>query len=147
MADDGFSQHDFGLSAHELAESMRRRSYAVVRLPRDAADAVRALLEEVFMSNSVDLVLNGHIHSSQRTGALYNYSCVEDGPVYIISGSSGAMLEPDTIDDPTNLVRFYNGESCGFYVVSIANATHMRLTWTRNVDGAVLDDAWVVRQR
>lgn len=66
--------------------------------------------------------------------------------MYLISGSSGAMLEPYPIHDPQQLVQFYDGASCGFYVVSIANATHMRLTWTRNSDGQVRDDAWVVKQ-
>jgi isopenicillin N synthase-like dioxygenase len=45
MTDDS-DEREFGIDEDELAASMRLRSYAVVRLPRDAADAVRALLEE-----------------------------------------------------------------------------------------------------
>lgn len=79
----------------------------------------------------------GHVHNSQRTCQVYNYSCTPGAPVYIISGSAGAMLEPYPIDDPHSIVEFYNGRSCGFYVVSIANASHLRLQWSRNNDSAV----------
>jgi hypothetical protein len=130
-----------------LVVSFHRMVYSLTGSEQDQQDGFRALLEPVLYKYNVDLVMNGHLHSSQRTCALYNYTCDENGPVYIISGSSGAMLEPSSVNDPTNLVQFYNDRSCGFYVVAIANSTHARLTWTRNSDGEVMDDAWVVRRR
>ena len=66
---------------------------------------------------------------------------------YIISGSAGAMLEPTAVNNKTGLVAWSGVGSCGFYVVDALNCTHMRLTWTRNNDSAVLDDTWVVRNR
>jgi acid phosphatase type 7 len=124
-----------------------REMYSLTGSEQAQQDGFRALLEPVFMRHGVDLVFNGHLHSSQRTCPTFNYTCQPAGtaPVYIISGSSGAMLEPSTLSDPNHLVQFYNDRSCGYYVVSVANATHARLQWSRNSDGAVLDDAWVVR--
>jgi hypothetical protein len=130
-----------------VAVSLHRMMYSLTGSEQAQQDGFRALLEGVLNEYGVDLVMSGHLHSSQRTCAVFNYSCSDAAPVYIISGSSGAMLEPSSVNDPTNLVQFYNDRSCGFYVVAIANATHARLTWTRNSDGAVLDDAWVVRER
>jgi hypothetical protein len=63
------------------------------------------------------------------------------------SGSAGAMLEPTAVNNKTGLVAWSGVGSCGFYVVDALNCTHMRLTWTRNNDSAVLDDTWVVRNR
>ena len=130
-----------------LIVSFHRMVYSLTGSEQAQQDGFRSLVEDVFMKNHVDLVMNGHIHSSQRTCAVYNYTCKEDAPVYIISGSSGAMLERSTLNDPNELVQFYNDQSCGFYVVKIANSTHMHLEWSRNSDGVILDDAWVVRVR
>lgn len=130
-----------------LVVSLHRMMYSLTGSELEQQEGFRALLEDVLVRHSVDLVMSGHVHNSQRTCALVNYTCNEKGPVYIISGSAGAMLENYPIHDPNGLVQFYNGESCGFYVVSISNATHARLTWTRNSDGRALDDAWVVRAR
>ena len=57
------------------------------------------------------------------------------------------MLGPYPVDNSTGVVRFSNIRSTGIYYVVIANSSHARLTWTRNNDSAVLDDAWVVRPR
>ena len=128
-----------------LVVSLHRMMYSLTGSEQPQQDGFRALLEDVFARARVDLVMMGHIHSSQRTCAVYNSTCTPGAPVYIISGSAGAMLEPYPLDDPRGLVQFYDGASCGSYVVSIANSTHMRLTWTRNSDGAVRDDAWLVK--
>ena len=66
-------------------------------------------------------------------------------PVYLIVGSSGAMLEPYPLNDPNQLVAFYHADSCGLYYVDIANSTHMHLQWVQNSDAQVLDDAWLVK--
>ena len=125
--------------------SQHREMYSLTGAEQAQQDGFRALLEDVFRRHAVDLVMMGHIHQTSRTCPVYNYTCTRGAPVYLISGSAGAMLEPDPIHDPTHVVEFHNGASCGFYVVSIANATHMRLQWSRNKDGLVLDDAWVVK--
>lgn len=130
-----------------LVVTFHREVYSLTGAESAQQAGFLALLEPVLMRHSVDLVANGHLHSSQRTCAVFNYTCTPGAPVYLISGSSGAMLEVAPIDDPTGLVQFYNDRSCGHYLVSIANATHARLTWVRNNDSAVLDDAWVVRER
>ena len=119
--------------------------YSLTGSEQAQQDGYRAILEGVFARHQVDLVMNGHVHNSQRTCPLFNYTCTAGAPVYIISGSAGAMLENYPVSDPNGLVQFYNGDSCGFYTVAIANSTHARLTWTRNSDGQALDDAWIVK--
>jgi hypothetical protein len=130
-----------------LVVTFHREVYSLTGDEQPLQDGYLAWVEELFFQFKVDAVFNGHIHSSQRTCELYKYKCTPGAPVYLISGSSGAMLEPYPLDDPNKLVQFYNGVSCGFYMVSIANRSHMRLTWTRNNDSAVLDDSWIVRDR
>ena len=130
-----------------LIVSLHREMYSLTGAEQAQQDGFRALLEPVLAKYRVDLVMMGHIHQSQRTCALFNYSCVADGPVYIISGSAGAMLEPYAVRDPAGLVEFQEPGACGLYYVAIANRSHMRLTWVRNNDTAVRDDAWVVRAR
>jgi hypothetical protein len=130
-----------------LIVSFHRMVYSLTGSEQAQQDGYISLVEDVFMEYHVDLVMNGHIHSSQRTCAVYNYTCTPNAPVYIISGSSGAMLTRSPLNDPNELVQFYNDQYCGFYVVKIANSTHMHLEWTRNSDGLILDDAWVVRVR
>ena len=128
-------------------KAQHREMYSLTGSEQAQQDGFRAILEPVFRRFAVDLVMMGHLHSSQRTCEVFNNTCSAGAPVYIISGSSGAMLEPYPINDPAGLVQFYDGDSCGFYIVAIANRSHMRLTWTRNNDSAIKDDAWVVRQR
>ena len=58
------------------------------------AQHMRAELESLFLSAGVNLVLNGHQHSYERSCAVFNTSCVESGkaPVYLIIGTAGAPL-------------------------------------------------------
>lgn len=125
--------------------SQHRQMYSLTGSEQEQMDGFLALLEEPLNRHGVDLVMMGHLHSSQRTCAVYNYTCTPGAPVYIISGSSGAMLEPYPLDDPNHLVQFYDGESCGFYYVSIKNRTHLNLQWVRNNDSSILDDHWMIK--
>ena len=128
-----------------LVVTFHREVYSLTGAEQPLQDGYLAWMEDLFYEYKVDLVANGHIHQSQRTLPVYKYKVTEDAPVYIISGSAGAMLEPYAADNNTGLVAWNGVGSCGFYVADALNCTHMRLTWTRNNDSAVLDDAWVVR--
>ena len=130
-----------------LVVTFHREVYSLTGAEQPLQDGYLAWMEDLFYKYKVDLVANGHIHQSQRTPPVYKYKVTEDAPVYIISGSAGAMLEPTAVNNKTGLVAWSGVGSCGFYVVDALNCTHMRLTWTRNNDSAVLDDAWVVRNR
>ena len=130
-----------------LVVTFHREVYSLTGDEQPLQDGYLAWMEELFYSYKVDIVANGHIHQSQRTFPVYNYSRVEDAPVYIISGSAGAMLEPYAADNSTGLVAWNGLGSCGFYVVDCVNETHAHLQWARNNDSAILDDAWVVRAR
>ena len=130
-----------------LVVTFHREVYSLTGDEQALQDGYLAWMEDLFFAHKVDLVANGHIHQSQRTFPVYKYKRVDDAPVYVVSGSAGAMLEPYAADNSTGLVAWNGLGACGFYVVDCVNATHMRLTWSRNNDSAVLDDAWVVRQR
>ncbi len=125
--------------------SMHREMYSLTGSEQSMQDGFRAELEPVFARHAVDLVMMGHLHSSQRTCQVLNNSCTPGAPVYIISGSSGAMLEPYPLSDPNKLVRFYEPDSCGIYWVAIKNSSHLQLQWVRNNDTAVRDEAWIVK--
>jgi hypothetical protein len=129
-----------------LVVTFHREVYSFTGDEQPLQDGYLAWLEDTLYQHRVDLVANGHIHQSQRTFPVYRHAAVQDAPVYIISGSAGAMLEPYAADNSTGLVAFNGLGACGLYVVDCVNATHMRLTWSRNNDSAVLDDAWVVRE-
>jgi hypothetical protein len=130
-----------------LVVTFHREVYSLTGDEQPLQDGYLAWMEDLFYSFKVDLVFNGHIHQSQRTFPVYNYTRRDDAPVYIISGSAGAMLEPSPAENSTGLVAWSGLGSCGFYVVDCLNETHARLMWSRNNDSAILDDAWVVRSR
>jgi len=67
-----------------------------------------ATLEPLFKRYKVDLVLTGHVHNSLRTCSVFNWTCTPGAPVYIVSGSSGALLEDYSLNDPNGLVQWYN---------------------------------------
>jgi hypothetical protein len=108
-----------------------------------------ANLEPLFMQFGVDLVMMGHIHNTMRSCAIYNWTCVEDGrraPVYVVSGSSGALLEAYGLDpDWKHLVEFYDEVRTGFHVISALNHTTLRIRWISNADGSVADESYIVR--
>ena len=130
-----------------LVVTFHREVYSLTGDEQALQDGYLAWIEELLYAYKVDVVFNGHIHQSQRTFPVYNYTRFDDAPVYVISGSAGAMLEPYAPDNSTGLVAWSGLGSCGFYLVNAANRTHMHLEWSRNNDSAVLDDAWIVRPR
>ena len=138
-------QHCVTLPPPPPPSTHTRLRYSLTGDEQAVQDGYLAWVEELFYAYKVDLVCNGHIHQSQRTFPVYKYARVEDAPVYIISGSAGAMLEPYAADNSTGLVAWNGLGACGLYIVDCVNTTHMRLTWMRNNDSAVLDDAYVLR--
>lgn len=127
--------------------SQHRQMYSLTHSEQEQMDGFLALVEPTLNRYGVDIVMMGHLHSSQRTCPVFQYKCTAGAPIYLISGSSGAMLEPYPLDDPNGLVEFYHPNSTGLYYIAIENRTHASLKWVQNLDGAVLDDAWVVRER
>ena len=125
--------------------SLHRQMYSMTGSEQAQMDGFLALVEEPLNRHGVDLVLMGHLHSTQRTWPVRQYKRTPGAPVYLIVGSSGAMLEPYPLNDPNKLVAFYHADSCGLYYVDIANSTHMHLQWVQNSDAQVLDDAWLVK--
>jgi hypothetical protein len=46
-------------------------------------------LETLLYHHGVHLGLYGHFHSYQRTCAMYNNACVDDGIVHVVAGTAG----------------------------------------------------------
>jgi hypothetical protein len=124
------------------------------------AAAMREAMEDLFMERGVNLVVSGHDHAYLRTHPMYRSERQLDGraPVYWTLGAGGnreghsagyVRPEPEPWVATRSLADF------GFGSLLLANATHARLTWTRDGAGgvgrnggldemAVDDDVWIV---
>ena len=61
---------------------------------------LRDNIEPLFREYQVNVVLQGHQHSYERTCKLYQSQCTEDntGPVYVTLGTAGTSLETSGFD-------------------------------------------------
>ena len=64
-------------------------------------------LEDLLYFYRVDLAIYGHYHSYQRTCAVYNQSCVEDGIVHIVVGTAGFGIDDSGQFIDTQWNEFY----------------------------------------
>ena len=132
-----------------LVVTQHREMYHAARDELPVQLGYIANLEPLFMEFGVDLVMMGHIHNTLRSGAIFNWTCVDAGrkaPVYVISGSSGALLEPYGLDPAfAHLAEYYDEKRTGFHVVSALNRTALRIRWIANVDGSVADESFITR--
>ena len=56
---------------------------------RAEGELMRRSMEPLMYANSVDVVLNGHVHAYERNHAVYNGCRDECGPVYLNLGNGG----------------------------------------------------------
>mmetsp|Transcript_20506 Transcript_20506/g.26683 ORF Transcript_20506/g.26683 Transcript_20506/m.26683 type:complete len:414 (-) Transcript_20506:210-1451(-) len=96
----------------------------------------QSYFEPLFMENSVNLVIAGHVHAYQRSHPVYNGEVVEDGPVYIVVGDGGnreghakKYVKPDP-----EWSAYKNDTSFGHGTITIFNDTHMQWEWFINDD-------------
>lgn len=106
-------------------------------------EALRAVLAPIFEANGVDLVVNGHDHTYERTWPLEGDSPVATaspfvrgaGPVYVVSGGGGAELyEFQDQQPPWSAVRAREHHA----LIVDANATTL-VARAVKPDGGVLD--------
>jgi Calcineurin-like phosphoesterase/Purple acid Phosphatase, N-terminal domain len=99
---------------------------------------LQAAWSPVYEAHGVDLVLNGHAHSYERSKPIVAGQPAATGPVYIVEGGGGADpydVAPAAFTAfPTAMVT---GAQYGYVTVAIAGRT---LTLTaKKLDGSVLD--------
>lgn len=128
-----------------LIFTQHRHIYHFSGSEQQVQDGYLANMEALFVQYKVDLVLMGHTHNYQRTVPIYNYTETPGAPVYIITGSSGALLESyGIVPGRENLVAAFDSERTGFSHISALNSTHLRVRWITNVDGEVADESYIV---
>jgi len=95
-------------------------------------------LEEMFFEYGVNMVLNGHVHSFERTWATYKNKTNPCGPTYFNLGDAGNRegltkdwLPGEEGEAQPSWSAFRQG-SFGVGKLHIVNGTHSQFTWTRN---------------
>ena len=63
--------------------------YHTYEIPFKSCECVRTAYEPIFMQYGVDFVVNGHVHSYERTHPTFNYTLNSNGPVWIMVGDGG----------------------------------------------------------
>ena len=128
----------------------------------------------MFYANHVDLVLAGHMHSYDRSCAVYKGECVpgmlaatvehadmrQGGVVYVMIGMAGAPLDFFFYLE-SRVSQYRDKDSFGYTRATAFNATHLQFTYYHNAvcmqyacrmhardgaqDNAVADQFWLVK--
>ncbi|KAG2432271.1 hypothetical protein HXX76_009189 [Chlamydomonas incerta] len=108
------------------------------------AQSLRDTYEDLYMQHQVDLTLQGHHHTYQRTCALYRGACQppradgsQSAPVHLITGHAGAGLSLNVADPPPAWLE-HLGLWWG-YMRMEANATTMQIEIVSDEDGQLMD--------
>ncbi len=98
---------------------------------------MQVAFEQLLHEHAVDVFLAGHYHSYERTCAVYNQRCVDDGTVHIVVGSAGASL-----DDVAHTGAPWSARSAYVFGTLWGNATATELTlrFVLNHNGTVADE-------
>lgn len=84
-------------------------------------------------------------HSFQRTCALSNLTCVDQGGiVHYTTGAAGASLDAAGLYPSAYVVKTIEGQY-GYTLAHAPNATALRLTFYQNADNSVGDDVWITK--
>ena len=104
---------------------------------------LRHSLEPLFREHGVDLVIQGHYHSYERTCRVYQERCVNDGTMYVTVGAAGFDLD-GAGTWPVQWSSHYEAEY-GYGRATVANTTALLWQFVRNSDKQVSDSVWLTR--
>ena len=96
---------------------------------------LRGVSEDVFYQNKVDLVLEGHVHSYERTYPVYNLTTVSKNyakttaPVYILQGASGNREGNKGSYPPPSEMPDWSAAAHGDLGYALMTATATSLDW------------------
>jgi hypothetical protein len=82
------------------------------------AEGIQRELDSLFYEYKVDVYLSGHYHSYERTCKLFNYQCVDDGVVHILSGAPAYLDEEPWLEPKPSwsIIRFQKLGYSKFFV-------------------------------
>lgn len=136
-------------------------------------ECMRQEMEHLLHYYGADIVLQGHVHSYERSNPVYNYKLDDCGTVYLNVGDGGNIekLYKDYVDQPDfcpepkrgQCVTLVEGEFClnkqpewsayreasfGHGTLDFINSTHTLWNWHRNQDGEAIasDTTYIVRR-
>ena len=92
-------------------------------------------IETILYSYKVDLVFSGHVHAYERSCKVYQYTCVDDGPLYITLGDGGnseglasTWVSPQPPWSAYRMASYGHGELTAF------NSSVLQFEWHQNQD-------------
>jgi hypothetical protein len=109
---------------------------------------LRDLLEPLLLRSGVDVMLAGHIHAAQRTCRMARGKCVgndESGITHVTNGASGMAFSLEPLDPSAAFARSTIIGVHGISLVTVANASAMRISFLANRDGSMMDDVWLLK--
>ncbi|XP_071958115.1 acid phosphatase type 7-like [Antedon mediterranea] len=120
---------------------------------------VRQSLEELFHTQGVDVIFQGHEHSYERLYPIFNNEVYSkdytdpQAPVHIITGAAGCnefnKICINPMLGPIKSWSAFRAWLPGLYSygkLMIANATHLQWQQILSVNGQVMDDIWIVQR-
>ena len=127
-----------------LILATHRPLYTSQRIPPDYKVSIhlREELEPLFHETKVNLLIAGHIHSYERTCAVYQEHCVSSGGVtHVVVGTGGTDVE-DSGAWEFDWSKHFEAVN-GYGRVTVANATSLLWEFVRNQDDHVTDRVWI----
>ena len=126
-----------------LILATHRPLYTSQRVPPDTkvSKHLRQILEPLFHETRVNLLISGHIHSYERTCAVYQERCVSNGVTYVVVGTGGTAVEDSGAWKVDWSKRFEAVN--GYGRVTVANASSLLWEFVRNWDNHVTDSVWI----
>ena len=126
-----------------LILATHRPLYTSQRIPPDykVSTHLRQELEPIFHQTKVNLFIAGHIHSYERTCAVYQERCISDGVTYVVVGTGGTDVEDS---GAWKFVWSKHFEAVnGYGRVTVANTSFLLWEFVRNKDNRVTDSVWI----
>ena len=106
---------------------------AARKLAEIEAERARKALEQTLYDAGVDLILNGHVHSYERSHPVLNYGLNDCAPVHIVVGDGGNYEGPygESWMVPQPAYSAFREGSFGAGSLVIHNDTHASWEWRR----------------
>lgn len=121
---------------------------------------LRPILEDLFYDNSVDLVMQAHLHNYERDAAIYKNLTVPseyddlhthynpNAPVYIVSGNAGNRLgRNDPASTTPQLWAQFLSNDYGYGRLTVYNSTHLYWEQFSAQQLTEIDYVWIIKTR
>lgn len=115
-------------------------------------------MEEMFFKHGVDLYVNGHEHSWERTYPIYKgkFDASYDSPkatIYVVTGAAGCKELHKPWTHPQANFTAFRSNTFGYSRLNVHNHTHLHFEQVQTdpaifdsgAYGTVIDDMWIVQ--